>query len=1343
MPPIMDHPRLVPANATAKDWRIMSMSSDLATPWEIKQVRFFADDVCAQDITMLGNASGSASGASNAFDANATTAWIAECGEFCCGAWLGVTFDIPRQVRCVLVDLPVTGQGPPLALQMSVADGEWRHVASLSPDGGVADTWDPVAQGAACQGIAVLTPDVRAGGSLYVLSPYGLTKQPWQVRELSMYADAACSVDITRLGIASESLVWRGAVQPGHTPTKASDAFDGNVSSVWQANFGGEFWVGDSALKAPLLGLHLPAGIEVNCIRVNSDVAQPLRMMKCSGPSAWVGLDNCVCQSSWADTSSGTLPFQATVNSYLPVLGVGLLACLFVAAAWKIERLERSVRAAASWTFLREGQSRQASLGKGRGDRRPLVEQEEEEENSEALDDGAMSGMILGETLGDVPPVHQQFRKQVQANPHACCLRSIRGDSTFAEVAARVDALVAQLRAGGLQKQSVVGLMLARGPCMIVAVLAVLEAESAWVPLDDRAPPDRLRSMLEDAGASLLLVDEGANWDLGVPTMQLSLEGAALAAVRPQLAGSMAAAPADTACLYYTSGSTGLPKAVVMDHRFFVVNAKWFVDEFGMTSRSVSAAKARFIWATALWEILPPLISGATLLLLPTLKTEEVARKLAEGGATHLTGVPSELELIMDADLKLQHVICMGERLLPAIAERLMARIPRGCVLWNAYAATESPVTLWQVPRGAHRILAGRPLQGSFVAVLAEDGSLAPAGEIGEVVMGGVIPRCGYWRRPDLTAERFGESSVGFIYRTGDLGRIVRGANAEPTMEITGRKDRQVKIRGQRVELGEVEAVAVSLAAETGAAAAVVTAGGDDGQQHLFLFGAPVPALDAATLRGAMAQKLPQYMLPDMQRIKLIDALPRLPNGKVNFMELKASAAALLDGEEHEALDSLGLARRYSQEQLAAKNAIETASGSFLLGMLFYHGAWWPYGAQPLGLCLDCTPSWVIRILQAVVVNETCLYGFVVGSALMVSSQADCFAFSVRDGATLIVYLFQYCPWGFFLVWFSHSEVGSDLIPGDTGGVAQYSRWYLLMILVTKVLLVLTKRSNFPPSIVLALLVVGLVSFPESGRISATSDCVEPTGLIQFLFCWVLPEGIMVERKWVSPMLLYYATIMYGQAMAGLAGNCLPRPQATSWRAVYGVACYTLSALLGFWYIGFVYPTDGTETVEWPDGAVAFVSNPRIDNKLAVIMLTMAITVPVVQVALVFAAVYYGPGDRAKQVAASWVSATMLGTYLISENLNFGNWVLQVIFMVCNCQCSDMHGLAQLAAAGMLLIAVSLSFGLLYQMLLLRVVVPSVLRGISGLSERIKAALHSSDGRLSDSSESDIESSQE
>lgn len=1329
----MGSPRLLPVSATSKSWRVLSLSSALTTPWTVQRIRFFQDEACTSDVTAKAtvSASGSASdeqGPQNALTASASV-WNSACGQSCCGAWLGVDFAEPQQVRCVLVDLPAGSSRPPLALQLY--DGAWKHVATVPPEGGVADIWAPLAMGAVCQGVGLLAPDIRADGQLWILNPYALHREHVKISEMHYFSDDECTDEVTQLGVPLEGFFWGGRWQPGRTPSIVTDAFDNKASTTWEGAMHDSFWTGFNGEQILSFGMMLPEGVDVKCLRVAQEgFTHRWRFLQCGGPQQWVGVDNCVCAASWSTPSLGPLVVGPPERQYTSTIVMLLITCAFILATCSWPLIEKAAQRLQLWLWA---MMRQMKVGKGKlddsddGDRAPLVSRDAAGQVSQL----APSSFIESAHLGHVEDMHKQFRHQARHHHYAgsenrLALRTVCGDLSYQQLAALVDPVLTELRRC-LQPRSVVGFILDRGPCFVVAMLAVLEADCVWVPIDDRAPNDRNKSLLEDAGACLVLVAEKATWDLGIATVRMSLDGRLLGTMSPQQKPPGPVQEADTACLYFTSGSTGAPKAVVMDQRFFVVNAKWYVDCFNVTLTSVVAAKASFIWATALWEILPPLICGAGCQLLPTLKTEEIKGALALGGITHFCGVPSELELIIEPELKLQHIICMGEKLLPVIAERLHARIPRGCSLWNAYAATESAVILWKFRPGSTTVFAGQPLQGSFVAVLAEDGSLAPPGEIGEVVLGGVMPRCGYWQRPDLVAERFGESSVGFVYRTGDLGRIVRDIAGDLQTEITGRKDRMVKIRGQRVELGEVEACAAQLVAGTGHVA-VVSANSEDGQAHMFLFGSPADMIDAKELRGEMKKKLPEYMLPDADRMRLLPELPRLPNGKINFSELKSTAANLLASEEHTALDSLGLARKYSQDQLSFKHAIDVSSGWFLMGMLLFHAGWWTWGTDPLG-CVDCTPRYIIKFLLAAVVNETCLFGFVCGAGLMATTQADCFVFTSRDTATLIIYLFMYLPWNFIL-----SEVVKPfpmVFMGGEGGTYQYNRWFLMMMLQAKVLVVVTKRTGLWPVVIVAALIAAFVYFPASGiiEVGIVGTCQRPGSVFSFFACWLLPfvgNVRLMERKFISPMLVYYASVMYGPPFAKFCGRFIVRPASSMPRACYALAFGGCAAAAGYWYLDMLYPAGGYETVEWPDGLEA-VANPRINSKQSVIMLTLGIGVPLLQVVLLFAAVYFAPGDGMKQVLASWIQPTMLGTYLITANLNFASWVLEVVMFVCDCQCTALQGWTQLLGVMVVLITVTLTFGMLFQAFLLRLVVPGTFWAFGALRAWVERATSGSD----------------
>jgi amino acid adenylation domain-containing protein len=502
--------------------------------------------------------------------------------------------------------------------------------------------------------------------------------------------------------------------------------------------------------------------------------------------------------------------------------------------------------------------------------------------------------------------VHRYLESAHAARPEAIAAVDAAGTTlSYRELRARSNALARALRARGIGRGQRVGLGMARDAAMLVALLGVLKSGAAYVPLDPGFPPDRLRFMAEDAGLSALLTrGVPADWlaGAGLPVLRLDDgDGGAL------LAGHSGAdlpadahcdaGPLDAAYMIYTSGSTGHPKGVVVPHRGVVNFLASMAREPGLDRGDRLLAVTTLSFDIAVLELLLPLAVGAQVVIADAATARDplaLCDLAARSGITAMQATPTLWRTLLDAGWRGSggkrrfKALIGGEALPPALAERLLAC---GVELWNMYGPTETTVwsTAWRVAAPREGISIGRPIDNTTVQVLDAHGHVCPIGVPGELCIGGAGVTAGYHRRGELTAERFApdpdsaEPGARF-YRTGDRGRW----RHDGWLEHLGRMDRQVKVRGLRIELGEIEAVLQDHPAV--AQGVVETRAGREDDVRLVAYVVPrsLP-LDAAVLREHLRARLPEYMLP--QYLVLIEALPLLPNGKIDRGALPAPQA--------------------------------------------------------------------------------------------------------------------------------------------------------------------------------------------------------------------------------------------------------------------------------------------------------------------------------------------------------------------------------------------------------------------------------------------------------------------
>ncbi|MFJ2078152.1 non-ribosomal peptide synthetase [Streptomyces anulatus] len=452
------------------------------------------------------------------------------------------------------------------------------------------------------------------------------------------------------------------------------------------------------------------------------------------------------------------------------------------------------------------------------------------------------------------------FRRQVVRAPDATAVVAADCTLSYGELDARASAVACGLRDRGIGPDDIVAVAIPRGAEMVVAVVAVLAAGAAYLPVDSAQPPDRVAAVLADARPALVLT----------PAELRALEASSASA-----APVADPDPANAAYVIYTSGSTGKPKGVVVPHAGIAHLVAAQRERFGARpgARVLQYASVGFDVAVA--DLCMALLTGATLVLAPPEGLppgEPFARFVAEHGVTHVCMPPSALAT--QPDLALPSVTCLivaGE----APGRDLVARWSAGRRMINAYGPTETTAcaTMSAPLTGGPVVPIGAAIPGTGLRVLDE--TCAPAAE-GELYIGGAGVARGYLGCPGATAQRFVADPWGppgaRMFRTGDLVRVLPGGD----LLFLGRADDQVKIRGYRVEPAEVEAV---LGAHPAVARAAVVA--RPGPLGAYLVGYVVPrGASVPDLRAHLAERLPAHLVPDV--IEVVGHFPSTPNGKLD-----------------------------------------------------------------------------------------------------------------------------------------------------------------------------------------------------------------------------------------------------------------------------------------------------------------------------------------------------------------------------------------------------------------------------------------------------------------------------
>jgi surfactin family lipopeptide synthetase A len=489
--------------------------------------------------------------------------------------------------------------------------------------------------------------------------------------------------------------------------------------------------------------------------------------------------------------------------------------------------------------------------------------------------------------------LHELFAAQAARTPEAVAVVCGEERLSYRELDARANQLAHYLQARGVGPETLVALGAARVPALVVGVLGILKAGGAYVPLDPAYPPERRELILADTQAPLLLTsgDETALAGSGTAVVRLDRDWAVIAGA-PTSPPPSAATPQHLAYVIYTSGSTGRPKGVAIEHHSVVnlVTGSQELFTIGPGDRLLQFASLNF--DVSVWEIFTALLSGATLVLGPaeTLHSPpELAQLMSVEGITVADLPPAILAHLPPDCCPTLRISITG---MESFAGELINRWARpGRRIFNGYGPTEATVVVtFQECSGRtweHSPPIGRPMANQRVYLLDEWGQPVPIGVPGELYLGGVGLARGYLHRPELTAQKFlpdpfVADGTARLYRTGDRARYL----ADGSIEFLGRLDQQVKVRGYRIEPGEIEA---ALRRHPALQEAVVVAREDvPGEKRLVAYVAVGErvAPSARELRDFLGQTLPGYMIP--AAFVALERLPLTPGGKVDQRALPA-----------------------------------------------------------------------------------------------------------------------------------------------------------------------------------------------------------------------------------------------------------------------------------------------------------------------------------------------------------------------------------------------------------------------------------------------------------------------
>ncbi|MGX4586050.1 non-ribosomal peptide synthetase [Paenibacillus chitinolyticus] len=493
--------------------------------------------------------------------------------------------------------------------------------------------------------------------------------------------------------------------------------------------------------------------------------------------------------------------------------------------------------------------------------------------------------------------IHGLIEEQAARVPDATAVVFEQERLTYRELNERANRLARTLRAAGVQPDQLVGLMAGRSLEIAVGILAVLKAGGAYVPIDPEYPEERIRYLLEDSGAKLLLTQrrllDRVPFEGTVLTFDdessYSGDGTNLESVN---------GPEHLAYVIYTSGTTGKPKGVMLEHHGLVSLKNMFRDTLGITETDRVVQFASLSFDASCWEVFKALFFGAALYI-PTAETildnRSFQRYMHENGITAAILPPTYAAYLNPDHMPgLQKLITGGS----AVSAEFVQQWKDKVRYFNAYGPTEASIvtSVWTAHTddiGLKSVPIGRPIQNHRIYILNDHRQPVPVGVEGELCIAGVGLARGYLNRPELTAEKFVDNPFSpgeRMYRTGDLARWLPDGN----IEYRGRIDHQVKVRGYRIETGEIEEqlLKVPSVQET----IVIAREEADGQQLCAYFVAQ-SKLTAAALKEALAKELPGYMIP-AHFVQLL-RMPLTPNGKIDRKALPAPEESAEQAEEY------------------------------------------------------------------------------------------------------------------------------------------------------------------------------------------------------------------------------------------------------------------------------------------------------------------------------------------------------------------------------------------------------------------------------------------------------------
>ncbi|WP_375772168.1 amino acid adenylation domain-containing protein [Archangium gephyra] len=502
--------------------------------------------------------------------------------------------------------------------------------------------------------------------------------------------------------------------------------------------------------------------------------------------------------------------------------------------------------------------------------------------------------------------VHDLIAAQAASSPDATAVISDEGVLTYRQLDRRANQLANHLASRGVRPGDFVAVQLERGLDLPVVLVGILKAGAAYVPIDPQAPAARRESILGATRARVLVTHTALYDTSGLDAARrLDVDTPEVWDGVPATPPAVHVGPEDLIYALFTSGTTGEPKGVLLEHGGISNTLTWMVREYGFSAADRMLQQAPYTFDAAVLELFLPLISGGSVVLARPGGQRDpryLVETVRDREVTMLFLVPSMLRYVLDEPglakcRALRHVLCGGEALSRELAERFFTRL--AVPLHNLYGPTETSILVltWTCRSDDSRahVPIGTPIDHVVAHVLDDTARPVPAGEAGELVIGGVSLARGYLGDPDLTAQRFifapAVAPGTRLYRTGDRVR----KHPDGTFEFLGRLDEQVKIQGNRIELREIESL-LRKVPKVRQAAVVVEYATATGHPHLVAYlettDGPVQLRE---LRAHLSRHLPGYAIPS--RFKLAERLPLSAHGKLDKGALAHQATVPLAGE--------------------------------------------------------------------------------------------------------------------------------------------------------------------------------------------------------------------------------------------------------------------------------------------------------------------------------------------------------------------------------------------------------------------------------------------------------------